>query len=304
MEKRFLSLAIGGLLTIGVALEVFVPTAWATSYLAITDGPTRVDEKAPPCDKTRKTTYSVTLQNNNGPLFFCSEDVNPVRLASKVEAGLDGDFDIKDNPIGSAKFLGFKKNKDDPPDSKLTFIGMATGEENAITFFFDIETGPANVPGLGLCDFEDAKFAIVICDGGGSCDQLFWADPPDPICESPAKFIPSVFVESDKIFCPASVGGTAKIQGTVTNDNGNPAGNAHVSVKRGCRGQAGFVDQNTTTPSLPPAERGKYTVSNLPGPATYTVEARDNGMCATAIVNVTAAGQTVTQDFTLTNSCN
>lgn len=311
MERKLLFLATSWILAVAAALAVLAGTAAAVSFLKVDSGPDQVTDGAPPCNATRTTTFKVTLRNDNGPLFFCSEDVKPVRQPNVIEGFLN-EFEIKQHPQGSLKFLGFKLKENDPPTDKLEFTVKSTvdlfgGEvpENKVTFFFDVETGPVVVPVLGTCDFEDAETAIVICDGGGSCDIVgqCGGDPPDPFCESPGKFVLSVRLDSDKSSCPASTTGTARIQGTVRDGDGRRMANASVHVTRGCRGQASFVDQTTTTPNLPLDQRGSYTLSGLPGATDYTVEARADGRCATATVSV-SAGAAVTQDFTLTNSCN
>jgi Carboxypeptidase regulatory-like domain len=304
-QKR--AFAVGSwILVWGAALAFAIGTAWGESGIRVSDGdPEQITEGNPPCNANRVTTYRVTLKNVNGPLLFGSEDANPVRQANRLELGLQDDQEANVKPRGSLKFLGFKTSGDGDPDDdqdRLELINIETGDENTVTFFFDVETGPADVPLLGKCDFEFAEFGLTVCDTGGSCDFAFWTDPPDPICESP-KHVLTVRLEADPSFCPASATGTAAIQGTVSDAEGQPAGAARVQVTRGCRGSTGFVNQDTRTERLPPEQRGRYAISGLPFPATYTVEARADGLCATAEVTIPAAGGTVTQNMTLTASC-
>jgi hypothetical protein len=304
-QQRFF--AVGGwILVCYAALALSSGAAWAESGIRVSDGdPEQITEGNPPCNAKRITTYQVTLRNVNGPLLFCSEDANPIRQVNRLELGLEDDQEPNVKPRGALKFLGFKTSEDGDPDDNeepLALINIETGDERTVTFFFDVETGPADVPLLGKCDFEFAEFGITVCDTGGSCDFAFWTDPPDPICESP-KHVLIVRLEADPSPCPASATGTAGIQGTVSDAEGQAVGAARVHVGRGCRGSTGFVDQNTTTPRLPPDQRGRYAIGGLPFPATYTVEARADGLCATAEVTIPAAGGTVTQNFTLTASC-
>jgi carboxypeptidase family protein len=301
-NKRFF--AVGSCILMGcAALACTLGTAWAESGLRVSEGdPAQITEGNPPCNAKRITTYQVTLRNVNGPLLFCSEDANPVRRPNLLELGLEADQEPNVKPRGALQFLGFKTSEDGDYQDRLELINIETGDEKAITFFFDVETGPADVPLVGKCDFEFAEFGITICDTGGSCDFAFWTDPPDPICESP-KHVLTVRLEADPSFCPASATGTAAIQGTVSDAEGRSVGAARVQVSRGCRGSDSFVNQDTRTERLPPEQRGRYAIGGLPFPATYTVEARADGLCATAEVTIPAAGGTVTQNITLTASC-
>ena len=276
--------------------------ALGTSYLV--SDVEKVTSGNPPCDAERITTYKVKIRNDNGPLLFCTEDVKPLRKANFVEMDLDSLDQLanQQQPLGSLEFLGFKTSEDGTDyDSTFEKLGLEAGSDKEITVFFDVRTGPKSIPVLGLCDFEEASFGVTVCDGGGGCDIGPFADPANPVCESP-KATHKITLKANTSTCPASADGTASLQGVVTDSDDRRVGNARVTVTRGCRGSAGFVNKTDTTQRF--ANRGEYEITGLPAPATYTIEARDNGICKTTTVSISAAGASVTKDLKLDSTCN
>lgn len=294
MGRSMVFVVVRSLLIFLASLTFPIEIVWATSGIVLLDGPTQVTSGNPPCNAERITTFEVRITNVNGPLLFCSEDANPIR-----QLGLPDVFTTEENPRGSFEFLGFKTSEDGELSSRLEFLGLGAGEVK--TFFFDVKTGPAEVPLLGKCDFEEVEFGITICDTGGGCDFFIWTDPPDPVCESP-KHMPVIKLQADTSFCPASDTGTGRIEGTVSDGEGRPVGGARVEATRGCRGSPGFVNQEATTDRLPP-NRGRYELTNLPFPATYMVEVWADGLCTTAEITIPGSGETIIQNFTLIDPC-